>query len=76
MAKLRAYYPNLMQLRKEQLEQNKAAPGAHSQEHLKKADSELIQDFFSEVHGEPLTDDQKTAIAQVIQRIEQEESES
>lgn len=76
MAKLRAYYPNLMQLRKEQLEQNNAAPGAHAQEHLKKADSELIQDFFSEVHGEPLTDDQKTAIAQVIQRIEQEESES
>ncbi|MAD53315.1 MULTISPECIES: exonuclease SbcCD subunit D [unclassified Idiomarina] len=76
MAKLRAYYPNLMQLRKEQFEHDQRSPAAHAQEQLKKADSELIQDFFSEVHGEPLTEDQKSAISQVIQQIEQEESGS
>ncbi|OIN03130.1 hypothetical protein BFR57_10600 [Idiomarina sp. MD25a] len=76
MAKLRAYYPNLMQLRKAQFEHEQRSPAAHSQEQLKKADCELIQDFFSEVHGEPLTEDQKNAISQVIQQIEQEESGS
>ena len=76
MAKLRAHYPNLMQLRKEQLEHIRKASDTSGQEQLKKADSELIHDFFTEVYGTPLTAEQKASINQVIQQIEQEESES
>jgi exonuclease SbcD len=71
MAKLREVYPNVLQLEK---------PGMlitgeqkMSREKLKRGELEMFRDFFVQVYGQELSEDQDVAIQQTITEINKQE---
>lgn len=73
MARLRALYPNVLELRKQRFQVNTGAPLAAAQEQLKRADNEVFADFFSQVHDEPLTEAQQHYLQQLLAELDAEE---
>ncbi len=71
MSKLRAVYPNVLQLEKPGMLEvgNKEM----SREKLKRNELDMFSDFFLQVTGQELSDDQQAAIQQTISEIHKQE---
>lgn len=73
MGKLREVYPNVLQMQYTGMRGSGQLPGA-SREMLKKSHMKLFEDFFSDVHPEPLSEDQRTYMLNLLERMAQEET--
>ncbi|MHA7879791.1 MAG: exonuclease SbcCD subunit D [Saccharospirillum sp.] len=74
LAQLREHYPNVLHLEKPGLfEAGEARLSARDQ--LKRSEMDLFADFYQQVQGEPLTDEQQAAVAQVVADLHRAEAE-
>jgi exonuclease SbcD len=71
MAKLREVYPNVLQLEKPGM--LVTGEGEMNREKLKRGELEMFRDFFLQVYGQELTDDQDEAIRETITEIQEQE---
>lgn len=68
LGKLRAVYPNLLQMEKPRLYQDDNQP-VLSAVRLRKDEYSLFSDFFEQVSGQPMTQAQQAAVRQVIDHV-------
>jgi len=68
MGKLRAVYPNLLQMEKPQLYQDDTAP-LMSAARLRRDEFSLFCDFFEQVNGQPMTQAQSAAMQDVVDNV-------
>lgn len=71
MSKLRAVYPNVLQLEKPGMLET--GDQQMSREKLKRGELDMFRDFFVQISGQPLTEEQNLAIAQTITEIHKQE---
>ena len=72
MGKLRSVYPNVLQMQNIGLRSPGEALSA-SEEMLKKSHIDLFEDFFNEVHGEQLSDEQREYMVELLETMGREE---
>lgn len=75
MSKIRQVYPNALHLERPSFTSALDGNGPRP-DHTKMTDAELFGDFFRQVTGEPLTDEQSSAFATVIDAMRQREREA
>lgn len=75
MARLREYYPNIMELKKERFQVQTGTAFARTSEQLKRTDLDIFDDFFRQVHDHELTAEQRQHVQQVVQQVTQQERE-
>ena len=68
MGKLRDVYPNVLQMQYTAARDQMALPGA-SRELLNKSHLNLFEDFYSEIQGEPLSEEQRAYMINLIDEI-------
>lgn len=68
MGKLRAVYPNVLQMEKPQLYRDEAQP-LMSAARLRRDEFSLFSDFFEQVSGQPMTPAQRTAMQDVVSQV-------
>ena len=73
IGKLRDVYPNVLQIQNILVREAGQLPSA-SREMLKKSHMKLFEDFFSEVHPEPLSEEQRAYMVNLLERMAQEET--
>ena len=71
MGKLREVYPNTLHLERPGLRVNTA--GTASRERLQKGEMSMFSDFFEQVRGEALSQDQERVLELIISRLHREE---
>lgn len=74
MAKLREVYPNVLQL--EKLAVYATGEKKMNREKLKRGELEMFRDFFRQVSGNDLTEDQDQAIAETINELLKQEAQA
>ena len=74
MAKLRAVYPNVLHLEKPGMLET--GDQQMNRETLKRGELDMFRDFFVQVTGQPLSDEQDQAIQQTITEINKREVEA
>ena len=74
MGKLRAVYPNVLHLEKPGMLETRDQQ--MNRDTLKRGELEMFRDFFEQITGEPLSDDQDQAIRQTIMEINRHEGEA
>lgn len=72
MAKLREVYPNVLQLEKPGMLALGEQPA--NSERLKRGELDMFRDFFQQVKGQALTDEQEKAITETIQQLHKAEA--
>jgi exonuclease SbcD len=75
LARLREFYPNVMQLERPVLEAQLHEGSGGSSPQLKRTAAELFDDFFHEVSGEHLNPPQRQAYADAIEAMNRREGE-
>lgn len=75
MARLREYYPNILELKKQRFHVQPGSQLARASEQLKRTDLDIFEDFFEQVHDQKLNTEQRQQLQQVIQRLEQQEQD-
>ncbi|MBE0469946.1 MAG: exonuclease SbcCD subunit D [Methyloprofundus sp.] len=73
MGGLREVYPNVLHLEKRLLQQDQV--GQANREHIKLDAPKLIADFYQQIQGEPLTDQQQALIEQALNQLNKEPSQ-
>lgn len=73
MGKLRDVYPNVLQMQYTGVREAGPLPGA-GREMLKKTHMALFEDFFNDVHVEPLSEAQRTYMVNLLEHLAQEET--
>lgn len=73
MGKLRDVYPNVLQMQYSGVREAGPLPGA-SREMLKKSHMALFEDFFNDVHVEPLSAEQRAYMVTLLEQLAQEET--
>lgn len=68
---LRSVYPNVMQLQIEKRSRERETEAFHAVEVKKKSPFELFSDFFRDVMGKELSEEQKTAAVKAIEQAEE-----
>ncbi|WOT04053.1 exonuclease SbcCD subunit D [Shewanella youngdeokensis] len=68
MGKLRAVYPNVLHLERTGLMAQTRQIDLEK-DHIKKGELEMFNDFFSQVYGEPLSEQQQNTIVQTIDAL-------
>src|SRR5690606_28099766 len=68
MGKLRAVYPNVLQMEKPQLYQDQAQP-LMAAARLRRDEFSLFCDFFEQVSGQPMTQAQSAAMQDVVNNV-------
>jgi exonuclease SbcD len=76
MARLREFYPNVMQLERPVLEAEIHRGDASAQPQLKRSAAELFDDFFHEVTGEHLDPPRQQAYADAVDAMNRRERET
>ncbi|MGB0865340.1 MAG: exonuclease SbcCD subunit D, partial [Granulosicoccaceae bacterium] len=71
MSRLRAVYPNVLQLERPGL-LNRAVEQVEHSQNLKRDELPLFADFFEQMRGEQLSDDQRKVLTQAIEEIRKE----
>ncbi len=71
MSKLRVVYPNVLQLEKPGMLET--GEQQMSRDKLRRGELDMFRDFFVQVSGQPLTDEQNDAIEQTIKEIHKQE---
>ncbi len=66
MARLREFYPNVLQLERPTLEQEMDSDGSRTRQRMRKSAEELFDDFFHEVTGEHLDEAERRAYFEVV----------
>ena len=74
MGKLRAVYPNVLHLEKPGMLET--GDQQMNRDTLKRGELEMFRDFFEQITGQPLSDDQDQAIQQTIMEINRHEGEA
>ena len=74
MAKLRAVYPNVLHLEKPGMLET--GDQQMNRETLKRGELDMFRDFYVQVTGQPLSDEQDQAIQQTITEINKREVEA
>jgi exonuclease SbcD len=72
MAKLRAVYPNVLQLDKPGMLET--GEQIMNREKLKHSELDMFRDFFNQISGQSLTEEQDDAIKQVITQIHKQDA--
>jgi exonuclease SbcD len=72
MGKLRRVYPNVLHLERTGL-MNQSSNPVLLRDHIKKAEQDMFKDFFNQVSGEDMSDDQLSALQSTIDRLHKEE---
>lgn len=73
MARLRAVYPNILDLTKRALERSDGeTTQTHNKEQLARSELEIIDDFFHAMTNEHLSDDQRQVLNEVLNEILEE----
>lgn len=73
MGRLRDVYPNVLHLEKRLLQQDQV--GQANRAHIKLDAPKLIADFYQQIQGEPLTEQQQSIIEQALNQLNKEPSE-
>lgn len=73
MGRLREVYPNVLHLEKRLLQQDQV--GQANREHIKLDAPKLIADFYQQIQGEPLTEQQQALIEQALNQLNKEPTE-
>lgn len=73
MGRLREVYPNVLHLEKRLLQQDQV--GQANREHIKLHAPKLIADFYQQIQGEPLTEQQQALIEQALNQLNKEPTE-
>jgi exonuclease SbcD len=73
MGRLREVYPNALHLEKRLLQQDQV--GQANREHIKLDAPKLVADFYQQIQGESLTDQQQAIIEQALNQLNKESSE-
>ena len=73
MGKLRRVYPNVLHLERTGL-MNQAQNPVLLRDHVKKAEQDMFNDFYSQVSGEELSDGQLSVLQSLIENLHKEES--
>ncbi|TVO77793.1 exonuclease SbcCD subunit D [Sedimenticola selenatireducens] len=71
MGKLRSVYPNVLHLERPGLMVNGEQRALH-RDQLKRGELAMFQDFYQQMRGEPLTQEQCTIIAEVLESVHKE----
>lgn len=71
MAKLRAVYPNILQLQLTGLAE-RDSPGQANKDLMKKQPMDLFAEFFADVQGDDLTDAQRAYMATIVDQLQAE----
>ena len=74
MGKLRAVYPNVLHLEKPGMLET--GDQQMNRDTLKRGELDMFRDFFEQITGQPLSDDQDQAIQQTIMEINRHEGEA
>lgn len=72
MGKLRDVYPNVLQMQNTGIREPGKLPGA-SREMLKKSHMNLFEEFFTEVHEEELSDEQRAYMVDLLENLAEED---
>lgn len=75
MARLREVYPNVLHLERPCPALGEGSPGPVG-DHRKRTDADLFADFFIQVTGEPITEEQAAAYESVVQGLRNQEGEA
>lgn len=70
MGRLRDVYPNVLHLEKRLLQQDQV--GQANRDHIKLDAPKLIADFYQQIQGEPLTEQQQALIEQALNHLNKE----
>ena len=73
MGKLRRVYPNVLHLERTGLMKQTQNP-VLLRDHVKKAEQDMFKDFFNQVSGEALSDEQSSVLQTTIENLHKEES--
>ncbi|MCH8531055.1 MAG: exonuclease SbcCD subunit D [Saccharospirillum sp.] len=74
LAQLREHYPNVLHLEKPGLYEAGEAR-LSSREQLKRSEIDLFADFYQQVQGEPMTEEQQAALAKAVSDLHRAEAE-
>lgn len=74
LAQLREHYPNVLHLEKPGLYEAGEAR-LSSREQLKRSEIDLFADFYQQVQGEPMTEEQQAAVAKAVSDLHRAEAE-
>ena len=74
MGKLRAVYPNVLHLEKPGMLET--GEQTLNPELLKRGELEMFHDFFKQITGQELSEEQDTAIQATLREVKQQEAES
>ena len=74
IGKLRAVYPNVLQIERPQFAAV-GEPRAAAEDYRRMGDAELFEAFFKEVTGEPIDDPQREAYVAIVEELHRQQRE-